>query len=66
MRFYACHGTLLWALLRDYHMRFQLVCLSIPSVPTLCLKDPQTGNDTIYPELLLTVGMICWNKLPGF
>ena len=27
-------------------------CLSIFSVPTLCLKDPQIGNDTVHPELL--------------
>ena len=26
-----------------------------PLCPTLCLKDPQIGNDTIQPELLPTV-----------
>ena len=40
-------------------------CLSIPSVPTLCLKDRQMGDDTIYLELLVTVERIVWNKLPG-
>ena len=45
-------------------MRFQVVCLSIPSVLTLCLKDRQMGDDIIYPELLLMVGVIHWNKLP--
>ena len=39
----AGNGTLLWLWPRDYHMRFQVVCLSITSVPTLCLKDPQMG-----------------------
>ena len=44
-------------------MRFQIVYLSILSVPTLCLKDPQRGNDIIHPEHLLTVGVIRWNKV---
>ena len=35
----------------------------ILSVPTLCLKDSQTRNDAIHPELLLTVGVIRWNKI---
>ena len=43
-------------------MRFLVVCLSISSVPTLCLKDPRIGNDRIHLELLLTVWMIRWNK----
>ena len=47
----------------DHHMRFQVVYLSIFFVPTLCLKDPLMGDDTIYLELL-TVEVICWNKLP--
>ena len=45
-------------------MRFRVVGLSIPTVPTLCLKVPQMGNDIIYPKLL-TVGLIHWNKSPG-
>ena len=31
-------------------------------MPTLYLKDQLKGDDTIYPELL-TVGVVCWNKL---
>ena len=42
---------------------FLIVHLSILSAPTLCLKDPQTRNDTIHPEILLTVGVIHWNKV---
>ena len=41
---------------------FQVVCLSIPSVLTLCLKDPQLGNNSIHPELLTVdwyVGASC-------
>ena len=45
-------------------MRFQVFCLIILSVPELCLNDPQMGDDTIYPEYLLTVGVIRWNKWP--
>ena len=41
-------------------MRFQVVCLSITSVPTLCLKYIE--NDTIHPELL-NVGVIRGNKI---
>ena len=32
-------------------MRFLVVCLSIHTVPTLCLKDPLIGNETIHPEI---------------
>ena len=39
---------LLWHWLGDYHMHFQVVCLSISPVPTLCLKDSQMGNDTSH------------------
>ena len=42
---------------------FQIVQLSILSVPTLCLKDSLTRNDTIHPEILLTVGVILWKKV---
>ena len=42
---------------------FRIVHLSILTVPTLCLKDPQTRSDPIHPELLLTVGVIPWNKV---
>ena len=31
----------------------------------MCLKDPQMEDDTIYPELPLSVAVICWNKLPA-
>ena len=41
---------------------FRIVRLSILSVPTLCLKDSQTRNDTIHLEPLLTVGVIRCNK----
>ena len=44
-------------------MHFQIACLAILSVSTLCLKDLQIGNDTIHPELLLTVGVIRWKKV---
>ena len=44
-------------------MRFRLVGLSTPSLPTSCLKDPRMGHDTIYLELF-TVGMVRWIKLP--
>ena len=37
--------------------------LSIFSVPTLCLKYPQVGNDTINPELLLTVRVVVGTNL---
>ena len=47
-------------------MFFREVGLSTSSVPTLCLKAPQTEDDTIYPEILLTVELARWNKLPGF
>ena len=65
MWFYASHGTSMWPSIRDYHIRCRLVALSTPSEPTLCLKDQQMGNDTIYPELPLTPGFTRWNKLPG-
>ena len=45
-------------------MRFQVVFfLSIPSVPTLCLKDPSIKNDTIHPEIILTVDVIRWEEV---
>ena len=53
--YYACHGTLLWPCFRDYLMHYGLLS---PSVPTLCLKDPHVRDDTIYPELLLTIGVV--------
>ena len=55
-------NSFLWSSICDHHMCFQVVCLSILSVPTLCLKDSQIGNETIHPELLL-VRMIYWNKV---
>ena len=60
--FYCGNGSLYQPSFCDQHMRFQVTCLSIPTVPTLCLKDPQLGNDTIYPNLLLTV--VHQSKLP--
>ena len=43
-------------------LHFQIVCLSILSVPTLCLKDPQTRNDIINLEILPMVGVnkVAW------
>ena len=35
-------------------------------MPTLCLKDQLIGDETIYLELVLTVRMVRWNKLPGY
>ena len=55
----AGNSSLLWPWLCDHHMCFQVVCLSIFSVPTLCLKDPQIGNDTIHLKLLI-VGVVRW------
>ena len=46
-------------------MRFRLAGLSPPSMPTLYLKDQRLGDNTIYPELLLKVGVVHWNKFPG-
>ena len=46
-------------------MRFQVVGLSTPSVLILCLKNPQMGDDTVYLQLLLTVGLVRWSKLHG-
>ena len=60
---YALHGTILWRWFHYYHMRFQVVCLSIVSVPIFFLKYPQLEDDTTYLELLM-VGTIHWNKLP--
>ena len=62
MRYYTCHRTLFLFWLRR-QMRFQIVCLSIVSMPTLCLKDPLIEKDIIHPELLLVVGVIRWNKV---
>ena len=45
-------------------MRFRVVCLSVPSVPTLCLKDLLLRNGAIHPELLI-VRMVRWSKLSG-
>ena len=61
-----CNSSLLWPSFRNHHMRSRVSCLSIPSVPTLCLKNTRIGNDTINPELLLPAGMIRWNKLPRY
>ena len=56
----------MWPYFHEYHMRFRLVSKSTPSVSILCLKDPQMRDDTIYPKLLLTIGVVRWNKLSGF
>ena len=42
---------------------FRIVCLSMLSMPTLCLKDPQTRNDSVFPEIFLMVGVIHGNKV---
>ena len=39
--------------------------LSILSVPTLCWKDSDIGNDTIHPELLPTVKLLVGTMLSG-
>ena len=49
------HSTCCGCCVRDYHICFRLFALSSSSVPTLCLKDPRSGVDTIQPDLLLTV-----------
>ena len=46
-------------------MCFRVDCLSILSLPTLCLKDPQIGNGTIHQEFLQTFGVVRWSRLPG-
>ena len=46
------HSTCYGYCVHDYHISFRLFALSNPSVPTLCLKDPQKGVDTIQPDLL--------------
>ena len=48
------------------YMCFRLVGLSTPLVLMLCLKDPQMQDDTVYPEFLLMVGVVHWNKLPRY
>ena len=53
------NSSLLWPSFSDHHMHFQVVCLSIPSVPMLCLEDPLIGNDTIHLEHFLMVRMVC-------
>ena len=58
----ASNGSLFWSWLLDYYIRFRVVCLSIPSVPTLCFKDPPIGDNTIHPTVLLAVGVIRGNK----
>ena len=54
----------MWPSFRDYHIRFRIVGSSLSSEPMLSLKDPQMRNDTIHLELLLTVGVVRWSKLP--
>ena len=57
--------------LLDYDLSFvTITCVSgslvyqLPLCPR-CLKDPQMGYNTIYQVLLLTLGVVRWNKLPG-
>ena len=66
MRYFTCHGTLLWPWFRDFPMHFQVVGLLLPILTALCLKDSQIRDDIIYPELLPAVGVIRWNKLPWY
>ena len=61
---YACHVTLLWSWFCDKNLRFRVVGSSTLSVPTLCLKNPLMGDDTIYLGLLQTVQVVRWSKLP--
>ncbi len=56
---YISYGTRLWPFFLDYHMRFRLV------VYQLSVFSLSTDRDVrIYPEILLTVGVVRWNKLP--
>ena len=41
----AGNGSLLWPSFHDQLMRFKVVCSSIPSLPTLCLKYQQIENN---------------------
>ena len=52
-----------WVCVWYYSITFSDSSLSILSVPTLRLKDTQSRNHTIHPELLLTVWVILWNKV---
>ena len=47
----------------DYNICFRVVSFTTLSVSMLCLKDPLMEYDAIHPELLLTVGVVCWSKL---
>ena len=42
----------------DCGLSYVIVGLSTPCMPTLFLEDAQMGDDTMYPELLLTVGVV--------
>ena len=60
-----CHFTIRFMGLIDWPCNtivsyFRIVRLSILSVPTVCLKDPQTRNDSIHLEILLTVRTLLW------
>ena len=62
MCYYPGKSSLLWPL---FHVFLGNLFISL-SMLTLCLKDPQKGKDTVHPEILLTVGVVCWCKLHGF
>ena len=59
-----CFGISLLPSFCDFHICFRIVCLSVSSVPSLSLKVPQIGNDSIYPELLMVV-IAHWSQLSG-
>ena len=54
------HSTCCGYFVRDFHISFRLFTLSNPSVPTLCMKYPRSGANTIQPDLLLTVWWYEW------
>ena len=46
-------------------MCFRVVCLSIPSVPTPCLKDPLMRKWLNPPGTFSDICVVRWSKLPG-
>ena len=47
-------------------MRFRLIGLSTPILPTLCFKDSQVRDATVYSELHQNIKVVSWNKLAVF
>ena len=42
------NSILLLPWFRDFYICFRVVCILVPPVPMLYLKDSRMGNDTIY------------------